>query len=140
RPAGSFSTVHLTLSTRPPMPTVLVSAVPPAAAADLREWLSAAGFAVLDHPLGAPPAIDFGPVSAAVVDVGEKAEAAALQTRRWRAELGDELVPLVWVLPAASAEQTARGLDAGADVVLARPLDAAAFVAQVRAAARARAS
>jgi serine phosphatase RsbU (regulator of sigma subunit) len=84
--------------------------------------------------------VDFAPVAVAVIEVGENADAAIAQTRRWRAELRDEPLPLVWVLPGADAGTAARGLDAGADVVLARPLDEAAFVAQVRAAARQRAA
>ncbi|HVK17455.1 MAG TPA: hypothetical protein VM533_10935, partial [Fimbriiglobus sp.] len=74
------------------MSTVLVSTLPPAATDDLRRLLAAAGFGVADHPLGAVPAVDFGPVAAAVVEVGERADVAAAQTRRWRIELGDEVV------------------------------------------------
>lgn len=118
--------------------TVLLSAT--VSPSDLRGWLSAAGFAVLDHTLSSTPAVDFGPVAVALIEVGEKAEAALAQTRRWRAELRDALVPLVWVLPATDAVLATGGLDAGADVVMARPLDEGVFVAQVRAAVRMRAA
>lgn len=118
--------------------TILLSAA--VSPLDLRKWLERAGFAVTDHTLGSTPAVDFAPIAVAVIEVGEKLESAVVQTRRWRAELRDELVPVVWVLPAAHHVQAARGLDAGADVVLARPLDEVLFVAQVRAAARTRAT
>ncbi|MBA4065327.1 MAG: hypothetical protein C0501_16775 [Isosphaera sp.] len=120
-------------------PTVLLSAPPGGPADDLRGWLAAAGFAVRPHALGSAPAVDLAAAAAAVVDAADP-PAAAAQTRRWRAELGDDLVPVVWVLPAADPDLAARGLDAGADAVLARPLAAGVFVAQVRAAARARAA
>jgi sigma-B regulation protein RsbU (phosphoserine phosphatase) len=119
---------------------ILLSTNPPGPATELVEWLAGAGFAVRPHAVGAATGVKFGRLTAAVMDVGEKSDAAAAQTRRWRAELGDELLPIVWVLPAADAALAALGLDAGADVVLARPLDRAAFVAQVRAAARFRAA
>jgi len=119
------------------MPTVLLSGPPQSPADDLRRSLTAAGFAVADHLLGAAPAVDFAPVALAVVEVGERADVAAAQTRRWRAELGDRTVPVLWVLPFPSAEIAAAGLDAGADACLARPLEPAVFVAQVRAMVRA---
>src|SRR5262245_4924623 len=118
--------------------TVLLSAAAPPS--DLRVPLATAGFAVTDHALGSTPAVDFAPVAVAVIEVGGKTDAAIHQTRRWRAELRDEALPIVWVLPGADAELAVRGLDAGADVVLARPVDEAVFVAQVRAAVRLRAT
>ncbi len=121
-----------------PPPAVLLSASPQAPADDLRRLLTAGGFAVADHLLGAAPPVDFAPVVAAVVETGERIDAAAAQTRRWRAELADGHVPVLWVLPFASHELTVRALGAGADAVLARPVDAGVFEAQVRAMARAR--
>jgi hypothetical protein len=120
------------------MPTVLLSTPAGFAADDLRAAAEAAGFAVAGHALGSTPPVDFGPVAAAVVDVVEKADAAAAQTRRWRVELGDQFVPLIWVIPDPDPALAARGLDAGADAVLSRPVDPAAFAAQLRSAARAR--
>src|SRR5262245_19852513 len=119
------------------MPTVLLSNPPQSPADDLRRLLADAGFAVDDHLLGSTPAVDFAHVVAAVVEVGERADVAAAQTRRWRVELGDRAVPVLWVLPFPSAEITARGLDAGADACLVRPVEAVVFAAQVRAMARA---
>ena len=118
------------------MAGVLVSAASPPA--DLRAWLANAGLAVVDHVLGSVPPVDFEPISAAVIEVGDRPDAAAIQTRRWRAELGDDLVPIVWILPAPDGRLATRGLDSGADAVLACPLQAELLVAQIRGAARAR--
>ncbi len=104
---------------------------------ELRKLVASVGFAVADHSLGSAPAVDFEPVVVAVIDTGERVEVAAAQTRRWRAELGDQIVPVLWI---ASAELVATGLDAGADVVLARPVDPVTFLAHLRALARTRAN
>lgn len=122
------------------MPTVLLSASPHRPADDHRRILDADGFAVADHLLGSVPAVEFASVVAAVIEVGDRVEVATAQTRRWRGELGDELVPVLWVLPTASAEAAAVGLAAGADAVLARPIEPAVLMAQVWAMARARAT
>jgi serine phosphatase RsbU (regulator of sigma subunit) len=133
-----------------PPATVLLSSPPDSTGDELRKLISAAGFVVADHLLGSAPAVDFGPVVAAVVEVGggpgpapvtDWAGVAAAQLRRWRAELGDQFVPVLWVAPAdRTADKVVAGLDAGADVVLARPVEPAALVAQVRALARAHAT
>lgn len=120
------------------MPTVLVSASTPAA--DIAEPLRAAGFSVVEHVLGAVASVDFAGVAAAVIACDDRPDMASAQTRRWRAELGDDVVPISWVLPGASAALAARALDAGADAVLARPVEAPAIVSQVRSAARLRAA
>ena len=117
--------------------TVLLSSPPDSTGDELRKLVASAGFAVADHLLGSPPAVDFGPVVVALIEVGARADVAAAQTRRWRAELGDQFVPVLWV---TSPERAAAGLDAGADAVLTRPLDPAVFVAQLRALARAQAT
>jgi serine phosphatase RsbU (regulator of sigma subunit) len=116
--------------------TVLLSSPPDSLGDDVRRLVTSAGFAVADHLLGSAPAVDFGPVAVAVVEVGERIEVAAAQTRRWRAELGDQIVPVLWVAP---ADRAVAGLDAGADAVLTRPVDPAVFVAQLRALARSQA-
>jgi sigma-B regulation protein RsbU (phosphoserine phosphatase) len=117
--------------------TVLLSSPPDTSSDDLRKVIALAGFAVADHLLGSAPAVDFGPVVVAVVDVGERVEVASAQTRRWRAELGDQFIPVLWI---ASTEKITVGLDAGADVVLAHPVEPAVFVAQLRALTRAHAT
>jgi sigma-B regulation protein RsbU (phosphoserine phosphatase) len=107
-------------------------------ATDLNRALTEAGYAVLDHALGSTPTVEFGSVLVAIIDATGKLDAALAQTRRWRAELGDELVPIVWVLPNLTSELATRALDAGADVVLSQPLEKDVLIAQVRAAARLR--
>lgn len=119
------------------MATVLLSAPPGTGAEDLRRHVAAAGFAVSDHALGSAPAVDFAPVAVAVIDAAERPEVAAAQTRRWRAELGDECLPVLWVAP---AELAPAALDAGADAVVPRTVAPAALVAQVRSMARTRAA
>lgn len=119
---------------------VLLSRSSDNTASDLHDTLMEAGFAVTDHVLGSPPTVEFSSIFVALIEVGQKLSAAEAQTRRWRAELGDELVSIVWVLPDASVEHTVRGLVAGADIVLRRPLEPEVLVAQVRAATRMRAA
>lgn len=118
--------------------TVLVSVSSAGLADDVRETAGAAGFAVQPHALGSAPGVNFAPITAALVDVGEQHELAATQTRRWRAELGDEHLPIVWLLPTFDAAVAARGLDSGADAVLSRPLEVNLLQAQLRAAVRSR--
>src|SRR5687767_4000063 len=83
-----FCTVHLTLGTGIPMSAVLLSAAEPPDG--VRDLLSGAGLPVMDHVLGAIPAVEFGGISATLIEVGDDPDAAAAQTRRWRAELGDD--------------------------------------------------
>lgn len=124
-----------------PSATVLLSSPPDSTGDELRKLVTSAGFVVADHLLGAAPVVDFGPVVVAIVEVGERQPSphrdwvgvAAAQTRRWRAELGDQSVPILWV---AAPDDAATGLDAGADVVLPRPVEPAVFVAQLRTLAR----
>ncbi|MFO0797403.1 MAG: SpoIIE family protein phosphatase [Gemmataceae bacterium] len=113
------------------MPTVLLSAADPTAA------LPAAGFDVVAHALGSTPPVDFAAVAVAVV-VAEPVPAAAAQTRRWRAELADEHVPVVWLVTRPEAVPV--GLDAGADVCLLQPVEPAHLAAQLRSLARTRAA
>ena len=120
------------------MSAVLVSAATPPA--DLRDLVAKAGFAIIDHGLDSIPHVDFAPVAVVLIDVSEKTEAAIAQTRRWRAELGDEFVPIVWLLPESGISRMTQALDAGADAVLTRPLDPAVLLAQLRRAAQTRAT
>jgi sigma-B regulation protein RsbU (phosphoserine phosphatase) len=118
------------------MGRILLSTAPGTGADDLRVVLERAGFTPRPHVLGSTPGIDFAAYSAAVIAVGPHAAMAAAQTTRWRAELGDDFWPILWVLPGPDSGTTVLGLDSGADVVLPRPLDMTHFVAQVRQAVR----
>ena len=123
------------------MSTVLLSSIPTSADSPaIRDALIDAGFAVVPHALGSTPAVDFSPIGVAIVDVGNRVEVAAAQTRRWRIELGDDILPVLWLLPTASSALAIQALDAGADACLAQPLDADTLVAQVKALARTQAS
>jgi serine phosphatase RsbU (regulator of sigma subunit) len=115
--------------------TVLLSCPPTSTGQELHRFVTAAGFAIADHRLGSPPTVDFGPAAVAVIEVGDSHDIAAAQTRRWRAELGDHFLPILWV---ATPDAIVAGLDAGADVVLPRPVEEGVFGAQLRALARAR--
>jgi serine phosphatase RsbU (regulator of sigma subunit) len=133
-----------------PPATVLLSSPPDSTGDELRKLISAAGFVVADHLLGSAPAVDFTPIVVAVIEVGSGSiqsaepraakdwrDVAAAQVRRWRAELGDQFVPVLWV---SSSEKTVAGLEAGADVVLGQPVEPDVFAAQLRALARAHAT
>ncbi|HEV3385345.1 MAG TPA: hypothetical protein VG097_11070, partial [Gemmata sp.] len=117
---------------------LLLSRSPDQQASELFHELTKREFAIIDHELGSAPAVELGSFEVAVIDVGGKADAAVAQTKRWRAELGDILLPIVWVLPGTSVEMTARGLEAGADVVLTHPLEETVLLAQIRAGTRLR--
>jgi len=119
-------------------PIVLFSASSLSSVGDVRELLSSAGFGVREHTLGSSPGVDFAPIAVALIEVSDQVDTAVTQTRRWRAELGDEHLPIVWIIPSPDAATTTRGLDSGADAVLARPIDDSVFLAQLRTAIRAR--
>jgi DNA-binding response OmpR family regulator len=110
-------------------PLVLLAAPPGDPADDLRAALITAGFAVAEAAPGPPPP-DLAPASVVVVSAGPGF------VRSLRAELGDHILPVIWVAPTPDA--LAAGLAAGADAGLARPVDPTALVAQVRAAVRVR--
>lgn len=121
-----------------PTATILISAQPQTATDDVRDVLRTAGFATADHRLGSVPAVALPPHVAAIVCPADVLEPALAQTRRWRVELGDTYVPIVWVLGMPSAEWSKAALDAGADACLARPLDGGLFLAQLNALRRVR--
>jgi serine phosphatase RsbU (regulator of sigma subunit) len=133
-----FCTVLPEQGTGIPMSEILLSAERPPE--DIRDLLLGAGFSIHDHVLGSVPPVGFSGITLAVIDVGNRGEDAALQTRRWRSELGDEIVPILWVVSPDGFGLAARGLDAGAHVVLARPLEPRTLLAQVRSAERLRAT
>lgn len=114
------------------MTRVLLSSLLHSDSESLRESLAAAGFIVVSHALGSAPAVDFSSIAVAVIDAGERTDLAAAQTRRWRLELGDHIVPVLWLL--TDPVDAAAGLAAGADACLERTADTLA--AQVKAMAR----
>jgi sigma-B regulation protein RsbU (phosphoserine phosphatase) len=114
------------------MTRVLLSSMLHSDSESIRESLAAAGFTVVPHGLGAAPTVDFTSLAAAVIDAGERTDLAAAQTRRWRLELGDHIVPVLWLL--ADPADANSGFAAGADACLERTSDTLA--AQVKAMAR----
>jgi serine phosphatase RsbU (regulator of sigma subunit) len=119
-------------------PQVLVSAQPQTVTDDVHALVRAAGFVPVEHALGAVPPVHLPPFAAAVVCPSDVLEPAVAQTKRWRAELGDRYVPIVWVLTMPSAEWERAALDAGADACVARPFDEPLVVARLRALRRVR--
>ncbi|HXD88206.1 MAG TPA: PP2C family protein-serine/threonine phosphatase [Urbifossiella sp.] len=111
------------------MATVLLSIDSHHDDASLRRSLEEAGFAVVDHALGSTPAVEFASIAAAVIAIDDEAAAIA-QTRRWRIELGDQLLPILWLID--NRATMARGFEAGADACLERNASSEVLAAQVR--------
>jgi len=122
------------------MARVLFSSFATPAAEALRASLIEAGFTVVPHGLGTAPAVDFSTVAVAVIDVGERVDLAIAQTRRWRLELGDQIVPILWLLPDSSAAIAHQGYEAGAEACLSRLAEPVTLAAQVKALARTQAA
>ncbi len=122
----------------PESPRVLLATPPHVPSDDLRELLSQGGFEVISCHVGTGDRLDFPAYSAIVLVVGSVLAPAAAQTRLWKAEMEEDAVPIIWVLPFESGELTVAGLDAGAEAVLARPVDPAVLGATLRAMVRVR--
>ena len=87
------------------------------APADVRSILEAAGFAVSPTALGGIDPAEVARSQAVLIAVhGKVLSTAQALCRRWRIELGEQYVPIVWL--AADDVSPAAGLDAGADTVL----------------------
>lgn len=113
----------------PPL-RILVAGEP--APADARTGLEAAGFAVTPTGLAGIDPAEVARSQAVVLGVtGRVVATAQALCRRWRIELGEQYVPIVW-LADADVPPTA-GLDAGADAVLRAPVGPDLLVAQVKA-------
>src|SRR5918994_810108 len=91
------------------VPLVLLAAPPGAPADALRSALTAAGLRVAD--VTGPPLPDLAPASAVVVCAGLGF------VRLLRAELGDHILPVIWVAP--DPEALAAGMGAGGDAGMA---------------------
>lgn len=109
--------------------TILISRKPGTATADVAAFVRSIGHEPLDHDLGSVPAIDLEKVAAAFVVPGEQFAAAAAQTNRWRVELGDQFLPIIWVLDSSNNNEFG-GL---ADAIFHRPLDLATLTTQLKA-------
>lgn len=103
----------------------------------LRSALENAGFEIQLSGFGGIDVSELSRIQALILDV----EAKSLQTaqalcRRWRIELGEQYVPMLWMI--ADDVATVAGLDAGADVALAHPLAADHLIAQLKSLLRVR--
>jgi phosphoserine phosphatase RsbU/P len=118
------------------MSRVLLSSSPTANLDAVRDALALADFHVVPHALASAPGVDFSSIAVAAIDVGERIDLAAAQTRRWRLELGDQIVPVLWLIPEASAAIAFQGFETGADACLPRTVAMDTLVAQVQALTR----
>jgi serine phosphatase RsbU (regulator of sigma subunit) len=98
-----------------PSPRILVAGDPPPA--DARAALDAAGFAVTPTGFGGIDPAEVARSQAVLLGVTTRVlPTAQALCRRWRIELGEQYVPIVWL--AADDVPAPAGLDAGADAVL----------------------
>jgi phosphoserine phosphatase RsbU/P len=99
---------------------------------DARSALEGAGFAVSVTGLGGIDPAEVARSQAVLIAVTSRVVSTAQALcRRWRIELGEQYVPIVWL--AADDVSATAGLDAGADVVLRQPPSADHLVAQMKA-------
>src|SRR5688500_6643779 len=114
----------------PPAPLVRILLVGDPAPADVPAALEAAGFTLSATGFAGidPAAVARSQAVVMAVEPKGLATAQAL-CRRWRIELGEQFVPIVWVVSGDVAP--AAGLDAGADAVLRDTAAPAQLVAQV---------
>lgn len=104
---------------------------------ETRTALENAGFEVQPSGFAGIDLAELNRVQGLILEV----EAKHLQTaqalcRRWRIELGEQYVPMIWLI--AEDISTVAGLDAGADVTLRQPVATDHLVAQVRSLLRVR--
>ncbi|HJZ56072.1 MAG TPA: hypothetical protein VKE74_13985, partial [Gemmataceae bacterium] len=113
----------------PPLRILLAGDAP---AADARVAMEAAGFEVRATGLGGIDPAEVARAGAVVIDVAARTlNTAQSLCRRWRIELGERFVPIVWLTGADVS--AAAGLDSGADAVLRQTDAAEQLVPQVKA-------
>ncbi|HKA06209.1 MAG TPA: hypothetical protein VKD71_03050, partial [Gemmataceae bacterium] len=113
-----------------PQLRILIAGDPTPAAA--RAALEPAGFTVSTFGLGGIDPAEVGRSQAVVIAANSRVlTTVQALCRRWRIELGEQYVPIVWL--AADDVPASAGLDAGADVVLPQSVSAEHVVAQVKA-------
>ena len=117
---------------------IVVVAPPQVSIDEYRSILAATGFPVRELPYGTSEPIDLKRVKVIVMILSEMVAPAVAQTRLWRAEMGQQPVPILWLLPFVSNDLHVTGLEAGADACLARPVEPRVVLAQVQAMLRAR--
>jgi phosphoserine phosphatase RsbU/P len=102
------------------------------APADTKAALEGAGFLVTTTGLGGIDPAEVARSQAVVIAATARVlTTAQALCRRWRIELGEQYLPMVWLV--AADTPPAAGLDAGADVVLPQSAPADHMLAQVKA-------
>jgi serine phosphatase RsbU (regulator of sigma subunit) len=114
------------------MPRVLLVGNP--ASDDVRSLLEQAGFPVTVTGLSGIDPSEVARSQLVVVEVTPQTTTTAQAVcRRWRIELGEHYVPIIWLCFENNPTLFAGGLDAGADVCLARPVIPEHWIGQVKA-------
>lgn len=115
-----------------PMPHVLLIGDPPPD--DGRLPLEAAGFPVSVASYGGLDPAAVAQAQLLILDITPRTTTTAQALcRRWRIELGDHYVPIIWLCFDANPALLTGGLDAGADMCIARPINPAQLLAQAKA-------
>lgn len=113
-------------------PRILLCAGDPAALADLRRPLAAAGHSVSEHALVAGEPADLAAYQLIIVD-GQDTQAALAACRRFRDRLDEAVVPILFVTACHDPQTRLASFAAGADTYLLRPFAEEELAAQVRA-------
>lgn len=97
-----------------------------------QSMLESAGFAVNSSGFGGIDPTEVGRCQAVLFAVSPSNQnSAQALCRRWRIELGEQYVPLLWLAEADIPPQA--GLDSGADIVLTQPVNDDHLLAQLKA-------
>lgn len=114
-----------------PMPRILLIGDPPPD--DARLPLEAAGFPVSACAYGGIDRDEIAKSQLVILDVTpQTATMAQALCRRWRIELGELYIPIVWLCFDSSPALLTGALDSGADACLPRPLTPAQLLAQAK--------
>jgi sigma-B regulation protein RsbU (phosphoserine phosphatase) len=115
-----------------PLPRVLLVGDPPPD--DARAPLEDAGLSVTPTTFAGLTSGEAARSGLVIFDVSPRtAVTAQALCRRWRLDLGEQYVPIVWLCFDGSPALLAGALESGADVCLPRPFDPAHLLAQARA-------
>jgi phosphoserine phosphatase RsbU/P len=101
----------------------IISSLPQTIVDDVHDLVRKLGFVPTSHLLGSVPTLDLLDVQFAIICISEQLEIAIAQTKRWRVELGENYVPIIWLMERSSADWAKAGLDAGADLCISSPWD-----------------
>ena len=115
-----------------PMPRILL--VADAVPEDAKSALEAAGFPVTAIGFAGIDPAEVARAQLVILDVTpQTATTAQALCRRWRIELGEQYVPILWLCFDSFPALLTGALDAGADACLARPFTPAQLLSQAKA-------